>query len=244
MSEWRTDLPFAPVPMWVAELPISDRALRLYTILAGLRDYHTDQASFGRKLLAEKLHCSLDSLDRAKAELEEHAAISVKRGSNGTGRARNVYTVHRIPAASRSPAATQDRIPAATPSRSPAAMNEKKENEIKASPPLWNGPKSVGGKKVTRDEVVTATAILDSFNEVSGRRFSGKEWLTMIVRRMREHPDVALEGHQEIIRDQFERPWWKGDPSPAVIYSKGSVFDQALNGVGRRKKREPVYTRA
>ncbi len=52
----------------------------------------------------------------------------------------------------------------------------------------------------------------------------------MIVRRAREHPELTLEDHEGLIKVQFENPWWKGDPTPSVIYGNGRVFDRALNG--------------
>jgi hypothetical protein len=135
MSELRTDLPFAPVPLWVIELPISDRALRLYALLAAMRDYGSSQAKFGRSLLAKKLGWSLDKLDRAKAELEHYNVISVERN----GQARNIYTVHRIPPwefghrdSAASDVAAQEQLAAdqrPSCSRDSAAQDEKKENE-------------------------------------------------------------------------------------------------------------------
>lgn len=250
MSEWGTDLPFAPVPLWVTELPISDRAVRLYTLLAGMRDYGTGKASYGRKLLAKKLHCSDDSLDRAKAELETHGAITVERSVAKSGEiARNVYTIHRIPPGSRTGAGTP--IPAperVVGSRTAAATNEKKENETlllldeEGAQRAWNGPATIGGTKVKKEEAALASEILAAFNEASGKKFAGREWLASIVRRIREHPDVSLKRHKEIVSEQFEHPWWKDDPTPSVIYGNGKTFDRALNSA-KGRKRERRYTR-
>ena len=107
----------------------------------------------------------------------------------------------------------------------------------------WNGPGQINGTKVTKQEALLAQEVLTAFNERSGKRFSGKEWLASIVRRVREHPDVSLERHKEIIDQQFGRPWWKDDPTPSVIYGNGKVFDRALNSSLGPAKREPKYTR-
>lgn len=231
----RTDLPFAPVPLWVADLAISDRALRLYVLLAGMRDYGTGQASYGRKLLSKKLRCSLDSLDRAKGELERHQAISVERGLAAGGQiARNIYTIHRIPPDSRTRAATPiaggERLP---DSRTRAATNEKKGfNENPPTSKRQPGAlKTVDGEKVTDDEREKGTSILAIFNELSGKRFAGKEWLRAIIMRVREHPEMTLDEHRTVMTQQFAAPWWNGDPTPSVIYGNGKVFDRALNGV-------------
>jgi hypothetical protein len=247
----KTDLPFAPVPLWVLELPISDRAKTLYGLLSGLRDYQTDQASYGRKLLAKKLRCSEDSLDRAKAELEKHSAISVERGEVGPGGfPRNVYTIHRIPAAIRMAAArdlaAQER---GASTRTGAATNENYKNEIEITT-TTNGAheqiafggidvhespaqlvKTVAKMKVTGEEYAMAEAVLATYNAVFTpvRSFSGKEWLKDIIGRLREHPELALDEHRDVMEKMHAHPWWTDTPTPAVIYGNGKVFDRALN---------------
>jgi hypothetical protein len=238
MSDTLTpDLRFAIVPEWVVDAQLSDKAFRLYTILAVHADFNSGHSTPGRKLLAERMGCSIDTVDRAKKELVRVGALTVKPRTTPRGDpTSNVYVLHREPP-SRRAAAT--RTGAGSPhasgdlSRTGAAtkMNENHVNENGPPPPAWNGPKTVNGKRVTRDEVASATSILDSFNEVSGRRFAGKEWLAKIVLRLREHPELALRRHREIIREQFEHPWWTGDPTPSVVYGNGAVFDRALNGV-------------
>lgn len=246
MSEWGTDLPFAPVPMWVLELKISDRAVRLYALLAGMRNYSTNQTSLGRKLLAKKLRCSDDSLDRAKAELESTGAISVLRGVSDTGQlARNVYTIHLIPPANRTDAALP--IPAgerARDTRTDAATNERPLNESSSSSTGWL-PKSVGGLAVTDQEREWTDALLAEFNTVLGKRFAGKDWRTMIVRRMREHPEMDLAEHVALVKHMTGSPWWKNDPTPAVIWGNGKTFDMGLNRVTSDQDRhnEDRYTK-
>lgn len=241
MSEYRVDEAFGPVPLWLTESKVSDRAVRLYALLSGMRDYGTDMATVGRKQLAKKMRCSDDSLDRAKAELEKEGAITVERGERGEGGQipRNVYTIHRTSPATRKDAATP--IPAGVrvpDTRTGAAMYERKPlDEIPSSsngaPAQRSGraPTSLSGRKVTVDEETRAIEVLDAFNEISGRRFGSKEAVGKIIMRLREHPEVTVEAHREIIRAQFERPWWSGDASVGVVYGNGEVFDRALNGV-------------
>jgi hypothetical protein len=68
---------FAQIPEWMLfEEGLSDRAVRLFGVL--LRYARTDDRAFpGRKTLAAHLSCSVDSVDRALAELGrvEHAGI-------------------------------------------------------------------------------------------------------------------------------------------------------------------------
>jgi hypothetical protein len=68
---------FAPIPEWILLHPeLSDRAVRLFGIL---QRHSTDAGGRipGRARLRELLGCSYDSLDRAKAELEQAGAITV-----------------------------------------------------------------------------------------------------------------------------------------------------------------------
>lgn len=111
-----------------------------------------------------------------------------------------------------------------------------------SSTAVWNGPQMVGGKKVTVGEAELAVLVLEAFNEASGKDFRGKDWLRAIVSRLREYPDVSLEKHKEIIREQFDNPWWKGDPTPSVIYGNGKTFDRAVNSA-KGEKRERKYSR-
>lgn len=241
MSNYRTDEAFAIVPMWLTESTVSDRAVRLYSLLSGMRDYGTDMATVGRKLLAQKMGCSDDSLDRAKAELEEAGAISVERGeANGGVIPRNVYTIHRTRPATRTPAAMGVPAPVRVlDTRTRAAMYEREP--VESPPPLKRGgraPGSVNGKRVTPVEEQFALDVLAAFNEVSGRAFASKEALGKIVMRHREHPDLDVAAHRSLIEAQFAAPWWKGDPSPSVVYGNGEVFDRALNGVRGAKQNE------
>jgi len=194
----------------------------------------------GQEGLRRLMKCSERQTRHALRELEAAGLVRTRRRGQGKT---NVYIL-LVPRTARG--ADPDSRPAEYAGQDQRNMpiEEEAGNKSSAPPPRWNGPQSVGGKRVTRDEVVTATAVLDHFNLVSGRRFAGKEWLTKIVRRLREHPDVALERHREIISEQFERPWWKGDASPSVIYGNGAVFDRAVNAVRGKKPRERIYTRA
>ena len=67
---------FAVVPESVLFAPISDRAMRLWSILARYADPE-GHAHPGRRLLSEKLACSLTTLDRAITELKDAGLLAV-----------------------------------------------------------------------------------------------------------------------------------------------------------------------
>jgi predicted transcriptional regulator len=66
---------FAIVDEWVINLEISDRAFKLYAILARYADNNTHKAFPSRDTLAERLRCSKASVDRAVLELVDAKAI-------------------------------------------------------------------------------------------------------------------------------------------------------------------------
>lgn len=95
MSGVRSDVgPWAMVPRWVRRAGLSDRAVRLYAELADLADRDTGEAIVRRSVLCEYLGgCSLDSLDRAKAELIAAGALEVEERYRNGDRIANGYVV-------------------------------------------------------------------------------------------------------------------------------------------------------
>lgn len=83
--------PFAMIPEWLLDSEISDRAVRVWCVLS--RHASTEGKAWpGRPKLAERLGCSLASLDRAIAELVDAGAVSVEAHHRPDGsRATNSY---------------------------------------------------------------------------------------------------------------------------------------------------------
>jgi hypothetical protein len=108
-----TDLRFSIVPHWIIKHDISDRALRLYSVLAGFADSETNQAFPGRTRLSKELRCSLKSVDRAVLELESIGAIRKKQRVKDGHYQSSLYTVVRIDPASgvARPRVTDDATP-------------------------------------------------------------------------------------------------------------------------------------
>ena len=91
-----TDIRFSIVPEWVLDADISDKAVRLYTILARYADNETLQAFPSRETLAERARCHVKSIDRAIQELAELGAIVKTHRKAGNGFQSNVYTLLRV----------------------------------------------------------------------------------------------------------------------------------------------------
>jgi hypothetical protein len=84
---------FAVVPEWVVVHPgLSDRAVRLYALIARRINTETGAATIRRRLLAETLGVSVDTVDRARTELVAVGALStVERYHEGGNRAANEW---------------------------------------------------------------------------------------------------------------------------------------------------------
>lgn len=116
--------PFSIVPEWVLDADVSDRAIRLYTLLGRYAD-KKGHAHPSRSTLAARLRCSVDSLDRAAKELIEGGMLKVTRRKVGNGR--NLTNVYLLRMAAR--ARPRSREDAERGCRTGAAENETQENE-------------------------------------------------------------------------------------------------------------------
>lgn len=99
--------PFALIPVWVLDLPISHLALRVYAVHADWAD-RAGAHHHGRKTIANRLGCSLQAVDDAHKALVAHKALKIERRKDEAGDpTSNRYWVCRV-----SPGvAKQERLP-------------------------------------------------------------------------------------------------------------------------------------
>ena len=106
---------FATIPEWVLDAEVSDRAVRVYCALS--RYANEDGACWpSRATLAQRLRCSLDSIDRALVELVALGAIEKQQrlhdyGDNDT----NIYLLGSRTGAAPSPQWIRLRTPSQRP---------------------------------------------------------------------------------------------------------------------------------
>jgi DNA-binding transcriptional MocR family regulator len=106
---------FAIVPEWVLDLDIPDAALRLHALL--LRYGGTSGARMpSRRLLAERMRRSGDSVDRAMRDLETAGLVRVEHRRRGRENLTNRYHVRATGPAERWPPNTSGRPTRARPS--------------------------------------------------------------------------------------------------------------------------------
>lgn len=91
------DLRFSIVPEWVLDADLSDRAIRIYSLIARYADNDTLQAFPSRDTLARRARCHVKSVDRAIKELVEAGALDKKHRKHDDAHYSNLYTVRRIP---------------------------------------------------------------------------------------------------------------------------------------------------
>ena len=89
------DLKFAIVPEWFIDSGVSDKAFRLYTVLAKYADNQDGTAYPGRSRLAKRMGCSRSSVDRALEELIDMGAVSKQRRYADGRWTSSLYTVYR-----------------------------------------------------------------------------------------------------------------------------------------------------
>jgi DNA-binding transcriptional regulator YhcF (GntR family) len=73
--------PFSIVPEWVLNRGLSPTALKLYIVMARFADWNTGMAFPSRETLAERMGCSLKTVDRAVIEVVAAECVSkISRG--------------------------------------------------------------------------------------------------------------------------------------------------------------------
>lgn len=155
---------FAKVPVWLI-LEVSPNAVKLFALIAGVYASHkTDRAEkCNRKQLAADMDKSLDTVDRAKAELVKAGAIEVEqRFQNGA----------RLPDALRiyygKPGTEGGRTLAATPeTENPIDKPDGGRNDA-ATP--WPHPCGEGGRKGAAPLRESELTSEETSNEVSSER--------------------------------------------------------------------------
>ena len=90
------DVRFSIIPEWLLDSEVSDKALRVYAILARYADNETMQAFPSRETIAERARCHVKTVDRALEELINVKAIVKKHRKSGNGYSSNLYTVKRV----------------------------------------------------------------------------------------------------------------------------------------------------
>jgi len=90
------DIRFSIVPEAVLDADISDRAVRIYGILARYADSETGECFPSRETLAKRARCHWRSVDRAIQELIKIGALEKHHRRDGEAYQSNLYVVKRV----------------------------------------------------------------------------------------------------------------------------------------------------
>jgi hypothetical protein len=179
--------PFAIVPEWLLVADVSDRAVRLYAVLARYAD-QAGECWPMRRTLADRLGCSVDSVDRAVRELKKAGAVRVEpRRTAGGDQTSNTYTVVRLP---RGAPAAEPRPPL----RADAAQNESHE--------LEPGNDSRGDPRTSPDERATVVADAEGTPSQRADRLTRHWWEASNPR-----PLVPFIAAKKIVEKALKAGW-------------------------------------
>jgi len=96
MDKITTDLRFSIIPESVLDADITDRAVRIYALLARYADNDTGKCFPSRETLAKRARCHVRSVGRAIDELVGIGAIEKHHRKDGDGFTSNLYVVKRV----------------------------------------------------------------------------------------------------------------------------------------------------
>lgn len=249
-SAW-TQAGFAQIPapvLFDPELTIG--AKMLYALLKWHARGDATDVWPGMERLCETLGVGDNACRRYREELRAAGLISVKR--RGLGRP-NLYTLIEpddyrtlTSADGGSRSADSEDLDGLETADEVDVVEVEKPSTPPVSPPssevavaAARAPAKVDGKVVVATEADFARAILETWNEQTGQALRATTHLSKIILRCREYPEATLDDHERIIRANLADPWWKGPPSPSVIYGNDAQFERSIEtarGEGQKTK--------
>lgn len=222
--------PFAITPEWVLDAEISDRAVRLYGVLAR----HADKkgaAYPSHRALAERLRCGVTSVRDAIRELRDIGALTVEKKDRADGgQTANLYRLHADPPVA---TATPPRREGDSPPVGEAPPQEEREPEERepstlssphgdvvlfAAPSLFDQFWDVYPRKIGKRGAVSAW-------KAALRRGADPEQIIGAARRYRDRPgrEDRYTAHPTTWLNQGryddEEPETSGSPLAGVVYS-------------------------
>ena len=173
------DVKFSIVPEWLIDSGCTDKALRLYVVLARYADNDDLTAYPGRGTLAKRMGCHRTSVDRAVEELIELGAISKQQRVADGKYQSSLYTIRRV-----APSRTHATTPVA-PVRLPPSHPCDIELEPKNIEPKNSLAASPQQKPAKKDELFEAVAEACGHNLRSLTR-SARGQLNSATKELRE----------------------------------------------------------
>jgi hypothetical protein len=178
-DEVTADLKFSIIPEWLLDSGCSDKALRLYAVLARYADNDTLTAYPGRGTLAKRMGCHRATVDRAVEELEALGALTKRvRVKDGKYQS-SLYTIRRV-APSRTHA-TGVVAPVQPPPSHPCdielePMNDTSEEDGGVATPLTDSGDSDGepGRELSSERSASKSSVLSSERSITDSSYAAR----------------------------------------------------------------------
>lgn len=133
VNELTAQVYWAQVPEWVLLSPVSDRAVRLYGLLA--RRAGAGGTCFpSRRWLADAMRCSTASVDRALEELVDAGAVRKEPQFRDKRQTVNLYTILAMSARVTTPLLTGEAPPLLTGDEQKESHREESQEPLAAAP--------------------------------------------------------------------------------------------------------------
>jgi len=230
---------------WAAEQKTGSIARKAVLLsLANAANHHTGRCFPSVARIARETEASERTVRRALDDLEAAGFITRERRRRDDGTlATYEYAFPAVTTTAR-PAdiddADQRTSATATTGQSDRAEPEVRQREVEREVDTARArdvvvgaanyvpPGVVDRRTVSADEAQIAAVILHAWNERTGQRLRAKEWLAKIIMRIREYPEATYADHVLIIEAALANPWWRGAPTPSVVYGNGAQFERAI----------------
>lgn len=227
---------FAIVPTWVYQ-SVSSTAVVVYCALGSFANADGSSCFPSKAKIAERAGVSGETVKRALRELEAAGAIDRRPRFIDGRQTSNDYLLRRVERVS---AGGSNGYPPGGAPDDPAYLDPEVPTQD-IVPPVSPPRMSVDRKPVDSLEMANAERILAYWNGVTAQTLTAKTWMSKIIMRTREHPDLTVDDHCAIIRVALDEQhkWWKGHATPSVVYGSDAQFERCM-----MQARSPVQSPA
>jgi hypothetical protein len=210
------DIRFSIIPEWVLDADISDRAVRVYGILARYADSDTLQAFPSRETLAKRAKCHWRSVDRALDELIAIGAIVKQHRKSDKTYQSNLYTLRRVPSVlSGGTDTTVSRVLTSQSGGTDTGGNLTRTTELE--------PKELYKRPTTADDYQPSPELLET---LSGK-YEGLN-LQVELEKFRDHH--VAKGSKFKVWDRAFQRWvgqaWEWSPAAKEVRARQSVEEE------------------
>jgi hypothetical protein len=213
------DVKFSIVPEWLIDSGCSDKALRLYVVLARYADNDDLTAYPGRGTLAKRMGCHRASVDRAVEELIALGAVTKQRRVSEGKYQSSLYTIRRI-APSRTHATTLA-APMQRPPSHPCDIELEPKNVEPEEPTSATTKENALRKK---DELFEAVASECGIS-LTGMTRSARGQLNKAVKELREVG--ATEAQVKAKAKAYRQQYPNATLTPTALVKHWSSFAEA-----------------